>query len=118
VVVDDAAQGIGEVVRGDDLLDSTPRQIWLAERLGADPPSYVHVPLVLGDDGARLAKRHGAVTLEDRLALGETPDDVRARLAASVGLAAPSERPSPAELVARFDPGAFRPPPSGPLAEL
>jgi glutamyl-tRNA synthetase len=65
VIVDDAWQGIGEVVRGDDLLDTTPRQIFLAERLGLAAPAYAHVPLVLGPDGARLAKRHGSVTLDD-----------------------------------------------------
>lgn len=118
VVVDDGAQGVGEVVRGDDLLDSTPRQLWLAGRLGLDRPAFAHVPLVLGPDGARLAKRHGAVTLADRLEQGETAAQVRARLAASVGLATSDERPSPAELVARFDPGRFSPPPSGPLPGL
>jgi glutamyl-tRNA synthetase len=118
VVADDGAQGIGEVVRGDDLLDSTPRQLWLARQLNLPEPSFAHVPLVLGPDGARLAKRHGAVTLADRLELGETPDEVRARLAESVGLADPGERPSPAELVARFDPARFSPPPSGPLPGL
>ncbi|MBI5105142.1 MAG: tRNA glutamyl-Q(34) synthetase GluQRS [Solirubrobacterales bacterium] len=118
VVVDDGDQGVGEVVRGDDLLDSTPRQLWLARRLGLPAPSFAHVPLVLGEDGARLAKRHGAVTLEDRMALGETPDGVRARLAASVGLCGPDERPAPGDLVARFDPDAFRPPPAGPLPGL
>lgn len=65
VVVDDAAQGIEEVVRGDDLLDSTPRQLFLIRALGLPEPSYAHVPLVLGPDGARLAKRHGAVTLRE-----------------------------------------------------
>jgi glutamyl-tRNA synthetase len=118
VVVDDGDQGVGEVVRGDDLLDSTPRQLWLAARLGLPAPAFAHVPLVLGSDGARLAKRHGAVTLADRAEQGESPDDVRAHLAASVGLAAPGERPSPAELVARFDPDGFAPPPSGPLPGL
>ncbi|HWI72975.1 MAG TPA: tRNA glutamyl-Q(34) synthetase GluQRS [Baekduia sp.] len=119
VVVDDGAQRIGEVVRGDDLIDSTPRQLWLAERLNLAAPTFAHVPLVLGHDGARLAKRHGAVTLADRRDQGETPDDVRARLAASVGLTtSPDERPSPSELVARFDPDAFAPPPSGPLPGL
>jgi len=108
VVVDDAAQGIGEVVRGADLLDSTPRQLWLGSRLGLPAPAHAHVPLMLGPDGERLAKRHGAVTLADRAALGQSPEDVRAELAASVGLAAPGERPSPAELVARFDPGRLR----------
>jgi glutamyl-tRNA synthetase len=119
VVVDDGAQAVGEVVRGDDLLDSTPRQLWLAARLGLGGPdgfSYAHVPLVLGHDGARLAKRHGAVTLADRLEQGERAEDVRAHLAASVGLAQPGERLSPAELVARFDPRRFAPPPAGPLA--
>jgi glutamyl-tRNA synthetase len=118
VVADDGAQSIGEIVRGDDLLDSTPRQLWLADRLGLARPSFAHVPLVLGPDGARLAKRHGAVTLADRLEQGETADDVRARLAASVGLADDDERPTPDELVARFDPEAFSPPPSGPLPGL
>jgi glutamyl-tRNA synthetase len=104
VVVDDADQGVGEVVRGADLLDSTPRQLWLAGRLGLPAPAHAHVPLMLGPDGARLAKRHGAVTLADRAALGQDAGAVCAELAASVGLAEPGERPSPAELVARFDP--------------
>ncbi len=104
MAVDDADQEIDEVVRGADLLDATAGQRWLAERLGLTPPSsYAHVPLLLGDDGERLAKRHGAVTLADRRALGQTPDDVRAELAASVGLCEPDEQPSPAELVERFD---------------
>jgi glutamyl-tRNA synthetase len=105
VVVDDAEQGVGEVVRGADLLDSTPRQLWLARALGVRAPSsYAHVPLVLGPDGARLAKRHGAVTLAGRAAQGQGPGAVRAELAAGAGLVAPGERPSPAELVERFDP--------------
>ena len=91
VVVDDADQGIGEVVRGDDLLDTTPRQLLLQRLLGLPPPAYAHVPLVLGPDGARLAKRHGAVTLADRAARGETPADALAWMAASLGLAAPGE---------------------------
>jgi len=118
VVVDDGEQGVGEVVRGDDLLDSTPRQLWLAARLGLPAPAFAHVPLVLGGDGARLAKRHGAVTLADRAEQGEDAAAVRARLAVSVGLCAPDERPSPAELVARLDPATFAPPPSGPLPGL
>lgn len=69
VVVDDVAMGITEVVRGDDLLASTPRQLALYEALGASPPSWAHLPLVLGDDGERLAKRHGSMgiaTLRER----------------------------------------------------
>jgi glutamyl-tRNA synthetase len=102
VVVDDAAQGIGEVVRGADLADSTPRQILLARLLGLPEPRYAHVPLVLGPDGRRLAKRHGAVTLSDRAALGEGPDEARAWMARSLGLA--GETTSPDDLIAHFDP--------------
>ena len=104
VVVDDAAQGIGEVVRGADLADSTPRQVLLARLLGLPEPRYAHVPLVLGPDGRRLAKRHGAVTLSDRAALGEGPDEARAWMARSLGLAWAGETPSPDDLIARFDP--------------
>jgi glutamyl-tRNA synthetase len=104
VVVDDAEQGVGEVVRGADLLDTTPRQLWLGARLGLPAPRHAHVPLMLGPDGARLAKRHGAVTLADRAALGERPADVRALLAASVGLSAPGEAVTAADLVERFTP--------------
>jgi glutamyl-tRNA synthetase len=101
VVVDDAAQGIGEVVRGADLADSTPRQILLARLLGLPRPRYAHVPLVIGPDGRRLAKRHGAVTLSDR---DEGPDEVRAWMASTLGLARVGETPSPDDLIARFDP--------------
>ena len=65
VVVDDAEQRVEEVVRGSDLADSTPRQLWLARALGLPEPSHAHVPLVLGPDGTRLAKRHGDVTLRE-----------------------------------------------------
>ncbi len=104
VVVDDADQGIEEVVRGDDLLSSTPRQAHLADLLGLPRPVWAHVPLVLGADGERLAKRHGAVTLAELAAAGVGAAAVRSRLAVSLGLAAPGEDVSPAELVARFDP--------------
>lgn len=108
VVVDDAAQSIGEVVRGADLADSTPRQLLLGRLLGVwtagAEPRFAHVPLVLGPDGARLAKRHGAVTLADRAARGEDPAHVRGLLAATLGLAAPGEAPSMQELRERFDP--------------
>ena len=107
VVVDDAAQGVEEVVRGDDLLSSTPRQAHLADLLGFPRPAWAHVPLVLGPDGARLAKRHGAVTLDDLAAEGVGPAEVRARLAASLGLAAAGEAVSMAQLIDRFDPAAL-----------
>ena len=70
VVIDDALQGVTDVVRGADLLGSTPRQIWLHERLGLKPPSYWHVPLLVGPDGQRLAKRHGGFRLEEYRSLG------------------------------------------------
>jgi glutamyl-tRNA synthetase len=105
VVVDDAAQGVEEVVRGADLADTTPRQVWLARRLGLPVPAYAHVPLVLGPDGERLAKRHGAVTLADLAARGIEPPMVLAAMAESLGLArSGSPVGSVAELVTTFDP--------------
>jgi glutamyl-tRNA synthetase len=104
VVVDDADQGVDQVVRGDDLLDSTPRQLLLTRLLGLPEPAYAHVPLVLGPDSQRLAKRHGAVTLADRAAQGTSPADALAWMAASLDLARPGERIAPPELVSRFDP--------------
>lgn len=100
VVVDDASQEIGEVVRGADLADSTPRQILLARLLGLQEPTYAHVPLVLGPDGQRLAKRHGAVALSDR---SEEPDEVRSWMARTLGFAERGETPSMADLLDRFD---------------
>jgi glutamyl-tRNA synthetase len=103
VVVDDAEQGIGEVVRGADLLDSTPRQILLAGLLGLRVPSYAHVSLVLGADGARLAKRHAGATLADR---GEPVPTTLALLAHTLGLATDRDQVrSAAELIGEFDPG-------------
>lgn len=107
VVVDDAEQGVDEVVRGDDLLDSTPNQLLLARLLGAGEQRYAHVPLVVGPDGARLAKRHGAVTLADRALRGETPADAVAWMAQTLGLAEPGEAVSAEDLVERFDPEAL-----------
>jgi glutamyl-tRNA synthetase len=104
VVVDDSRERIGEVVRGDDLLETTPRQILLARLLGLDLPRYAHVPLVLGADGRRLAKRHGAVTLDQRLALGETVETVVGWLAASAGLAPAGTRLTATALLGGFDP--------------
>jgi glutamyl-tRNA synthetase len=105
VVVDDAAQHVTQVTRGDDLLSSTPRQVHLARLLGLDPPvEYLHVPLVLGPDGSRLAKRHGAVTLRQLAERGVTPAELLARLAVSLDLALPGERVVAEQLCARFDP--------------
>lgn len=82
VVVDDARQGIDCVVRGSDLLSSTPRQHWIYELLELSPrPEYWHVPLVRGDDGRRLAKRHGDTRLASYLAAGVDPRRVVGLLA-------------------------------------
>jgi glutamyl-tRNA synthetase len=99
VIVDDAWQGIGEVVRGDDLLDSTPRQLYLAEALGLEPPTFAHVPLVLGPDGSRLAKRHGAVTLAEQ----DTGAALR-WMASTLGMEGAA---TAAEMLDRFDPDAL-----------
>jgi glutamyl-tRNA synthetase len=86
VVVDDAEQGIDQVVRGDDLLPSTPRQAYLASLLNMPVPEYAHVPLVVNADGARLAKRDGAVTLEDLAAVGLPAEAVQRTILESLGL--------------------------------
>ncbi|MFZ9565780.1 MAG: tRNA glutamyl-Q(34) synthetase GluQRS [Ilumatobacteraceae bacterium] len=86
VVVDDAEQGVDQVVRGNDLLSSTGRQMHLQTLLGYRTPQYAHVPLVVGHDGERLAKRHGAVTLDDLATIGITPTDVLRELAISLGV--------------------------------
>ncbi|QMV84362.1 tRNA glutamyl-Q(34) synthetase GluQRS [Corynebacterium hindlerae] len=95
VVVDDAYQGVTQVVRGDDLLPSAPRQAYLASLWGLPVPEYVHVPLVLNAAGKRLAKRDGAVTLRDM-----DLSWARAELARSIGL----QPASPAGLLEQFDP--------------
>ncbi|MCU1552780.1 MAG: tRNA glutamyl-Q synthetase, partial [Arthrobacter sp.] len=94
---------IDQVVRGDDLLPSTPRQAYLASLLNMPSPEYAHVPLVLNADGARLAKRDGAVTLADLALAGVTADRVRDALLGSLGLpAGPLDR-----VLAVFDPAAL-----------
>lgn len=104
VVVDDADQGVTEVVRGEDLLDSTARQLWLYDRLGLAPPSsWVHLPLMMGPDGARLAKRHGSVTLEQLEAEGITPSQLTGRLAASIGLVPEETERFAPDLLEGFD---------------
>ncbi|WP_026529927.1 tRNA glutamyl-Q(34) synthetase GluQRS [Haematomicrobium sanguinis] len=103
VVVDDHAQGVDQVVRGDDLLSSTPRQAYLGSLLGYPAPEYAHVPLALNADGQRLAKRDGAVTLEDLASIAVEPHEVRALILDSLGL--PNHSLSAA--LAAFDPGAL-----------
>ncbi|MDT0119114.1 MULTISPECIES: tRNA glutamyl-Q(34) synthetase GluQRS [Kocuria] len=106
VVVDDAEQGVDQVVRGDDLLPSAPRQAYLAGLLGHRVPEYAHVPLVLGPAGARLAKRDGAVTLGELEDIGYTAQDVLAWLAGSLGIVHPVR--TAADVLDRWDPSSWR----------
>jgi glutamyl-tRNA synthetase len=103
VVVDDAAMGITEVVRGDDLLASTPRQLLLYLALDLAPPTFRHVPLVVGPDGLRLAKRHGdtrvATFRQQRIA----PERLVGLLANWCGLAPPGSERMPPDLANAFD---------------
>jgi len=85
VVVDDDAQGVTDVVRGDDLVPSTPRQLLLYQALGLRPPRFTHVPLVVGPDGRRLAKRHGDTRLAALRAAGVRPEALLGLLACSCG---------------------------------
>ena len=109
VVVDDAADGVTHVVRGADLLASTGRQLQLYELLGLAPvPGHAHVPLLQGDDGERLAKRHRPVGLSELRAGGADPRAIVGWLAASAGLREHADRCTPAGLVAEFDPAGLR----------
>jgi glutamyl-tRNA synthetase len=103
VVVDDAAMAITDVVRGDDLLPSTARQLLLFAALGLPAPRFAHVPLVVGEDGQRLAKRHGALSLGELRERGADPGAVAGLLGSLCGLAPAGARTSPAALVAGFD---------------
>ena len=87
VVVDDLAMGITEVVRGADLLLSTPRQILLAELLGGTAPGYAHIPLVMAADGARLAKRARGVTVGDLRNAGVSRERLLGHVASALGIA-------------------------------
>jgi glutamyl-tRNA synthetase len=102
VVVDDAAQGIDQVCRGDDLLASSPRQALLQDLLALPRLTYAHVPLVVGDDGERLAKRHGAVTLEDLAPID--PQRIVAALARSLGVPIEAPAASAADVLDGFHP--------------
>jgi glutamyl-tRNA synthetase len=108
VALDDAAMEITEVVRGDDLLPSTSRQILLYRALGLPVPRFAHVPLVVGEDGERLAKRHGALSLSELRERGADPADLVGWLATLSGLAPPGTRVRPAELVGGFRLDALR----------
>ncbi len=106
VSVDDLEQGVNAIVRGSDLLRSTPRQILLRRFLDphAQPISSLHVPLILGPGGQRLAKRDGAVAVADRRAAGQSPESLVGELAWSLGQL-PDRTPTRArDLIAIWDP--------------
>ncbi len=102
VVCDDGLMGVTQVVRGRDLLSSTPQQLWLQETLGFAHPEYCHVPLLLAPDGRRLSKREGDLSIR-ALSKTHTPEELIGQLAAWAGLL---DRPRPVraqELVDEFD---------------
>ena len=102
VVVDDAAMGISQVVRGADLLSSTPRQVQVLAALGAPLPTYAHVPLVLDLEGQRLAKRDEATAVRALREAGLPPERLVGVLGWSLGLRAEPTPCAPGELVAGF----------------
>jgi glutamyl-tRNA synthetase len=113
VVVDDAAMAIDEVVRGDDLLSSTLRQLLLFEALDHRAPRFGHVPLLLGMDGVRLSKRHQGTTLRELRDAGFTAEQIVGRLAHAVGLRPTPEPATARSLVDGFTLTAVPPAPDG-----
>ncbi len=111
VVVDDAAMGVTEVVRGDDLVPSTPRQLLLYRSLGLPPPSFAHVPLVVGPDNRRLAKRHGDTRLSALRVAGVTAERLLGLLAWSCGWLDRIEPITAQELLPHFRLGIVPPVP-------
>ncbi|MBP8300306.1 MAG: tRNA glutamyl-Q(34) synthetase GluQRS [Planctomycetes bacterium] len=103
VVVDDAAQGVRQVLRADDLLPSTPRQLLLYRALQLPEPQFVHVPLVVGSDGRRLAKRHGDTSLRHFREAGVTAEQVVGYLAHLCGMRPRGTRCRPQDLLLDFD---------------
>lgn len=102
VAVDDALMGINQVVRGRDILISTPRQIALLKLLGYGAPAYAHVPLLLDDEGERLAKRHQSLALRNLRQLGADPRKITGLLGALAGCNPGGNAASPAELIPFF----------------
>lgn len=105
VTVDDAEMGVSEVVRGDDLLAATPAQILLQRALGLPTPSYCHVPLVVGGDGRRLAKRHGDTRISAYRDAGRTPEEIIGYLAAGCRWCKEGDRLGLRDLLGSFDLG-------------
>ena len=102
VVVDDALMGITDVLRGSDLLDSTPRQLLLYEKLGWKPPRFAHVPLLLDSQQRRLAKRNQSLSIAYLRSEGVLPEKVVGWLAWAAGLLNKPEPLKPSDLVAGF----------------
>jgi glutamyl-tRNA synthetase len=111
VVVDDAAQQVTEVIRGDDLVPSTPRQLLLDQALGLPAPRFTHVPLVVGPDGRRLAKRHGDTRLATLREAGVPPEALIGLLAWSCGWIDRSEPITARHLIPLFRLEAIPPEP-------
>jgi glutamyl-tRNA synthetase len=115
VVVDDAEMGVTEVIRGDDLVPSTPRQLLVYRHLGLNPPSFAHVPLVVGPDGRRLAKRHGDTRLSairgPLVGSRVSPEALIGKLAHSCGWIAEPRPISVKELIPLFSLDAIPKPP-------
>ena len=101
VVVDDALMGVNEVVRGADLLSSTPRQLWLYRELGLTAPRFYHLPLLLAADGRRLSKRDGDQSLEN-LRAKYAPEEIIGKLAFACGLQDAPRPATPAALAESF----------------
>ena len=102
VVADDAAMGVTEVIRGDDLVPSTPRQILLIQALGLAPPEYAHIPLVLGPDRRRLAKRDESLKLATLRESGMDPEILVAHLARASGWSTELDPGPPSRWIGRF----------------
>ncbi len=103
VVVDDHHQSITHIVRGDDLIDSATRQITLQRALGYTTPQYTHLPLVRGQDGRRLAKRHGDTRIDHYRSSGTTQEHIIGLMAFWCGLTPQRSKMSPADFLGAFD---------------
>lgn len=103
VVVDDAAQGVTSIVRGVDLLCSTPQQLYLQELLGLDHPRYAHIPLLVAEKNRRLSKRDHDAGIEELLARFKTPEAIIGHIAGICGLAPTCDPATPEQLLATFD---------------
>ncbi len=103
VVIDDADMKIDRILRGADLLASTPRQIYLWQLLGLSHPTFLHVPLLVGSDGSRLSKRHGSLAIAELRRAGVRPEAVIGQLAAWAGLVYKRQGVQAKELIAGFE---------------